>query len=69
MSDQNTLANLKLTTIELIEDFLLEKIKNIAPDILGTETILETDIDASNWRKEKIIDRLWKAKFTIMPPA
>jgi DNA-binding XRE family transcriptional regulator len=22
----------------------------------------------SNWRKEKIIDRLWKAKITIMPP-
>jgi hypothetical protein len=45
MSDQNTLANFKLTTIELIEDFLLEKIKNIVPDILGTETIVETDVD------------------------
>ena len=43
MSYQNTLANFKLTTIELIEEFILEKIKNIASDTLETETIVEND--------------------------
>lgn len=44
MSDQDTLANFKQTTIELIEEFLLEKITQIAPDSIRKELILNDGV-------------------------
>ena len=44
MSDQDTLANFKQTTIELIEEFIIEKITQIAPDSLRKEFILDDGV-------------------------
>ncbi|MEL6162959.1 MAG: helix-turn-helix transcriptional regulator [Cyanobacteria bacterium J06628_3] len=44
MSDQDTLTNFKQTTIELVEEFIIEKITRIAPDSLRKELILDDGV-------------------------
>ena len=64
MSDQDTLANFKQTTIELVEEFLIEKITQIAPDSLRKEFILDDGVlkGEPNFLEHffKIPDELWE---------
>jgi DNA-binding XRE family transcriptional regulator len=64
MSDQDTLANFKQTTIELIEEFLIEKITQIAPDSLRKKLILDDGVlkGEPNFLEQffKIPDELWE---------
>ena len=67
MSDQDTLANFKETTIELIEEFLIEKITQIAPDSLRKEIILNDGVlkGEPNFLEQffQIPDELWEMSY------
>ncbi|MEO1184325.1 MAG: XRE family transcriptional regulator, partial [Cyanobacteria bacterium J06636_27] len=64
MSDQDTLTNFKQTTIELVEEFLIDKITQIAPDSLRKEFILDDGVlkGEPNFLEHffKIPDELWE---------
>lgn len=67
MSDQDILANFKETTIELIEEFLIEKITQIAPDSLRKEIILNDGVlkGEPNFLEQffQIPDELWEMSY------